>query len=233
MIRIEHQLGRLNTALADYQRVTRLSLFDVLAKQAQNLTHHLRDRLETLTPPKGAIVAERMQALRHGNGIYVRPGLRESVMKKYGWASDLQTHRGGFVRGRKKPKIVGSLKRKGKHLNLQALSVQRELRLRESGRGFTPWAAQIRRLGDLPAKRTIRHLGRYRQELATAGIQFDASGGSVTLQWGATPPSEIGDSLAQPRAEAALSAALDDLTGDINIYLARQLAKATQTRIAQ
>lgn len=197
MIEIQDNLDRLNRNLAEYAKHTSKSVQEAVAKQGSKLGFELSKRLQAEKPGKGAIRAERIAAMRGGEGVHVRQSIRDKV-------------RAG--------------KRKGR-LNLQARRVRAELNLRERGRGFLAYAARFssRPFQSGRAQR-VRHFGKYRQLLATAGLFFNPDSARLEIRYGG-PNNEAGDALSKPRFQKHIAGAIDAVADDIQVYLDQKLAR--------
>jgi hypothetical protein len=226
-LEVQHELGRLNTALREYSRQSHKTTLEVLVKQAAKLSFALRTRFRTLTPPKGEIRSTRLVGLRAGQGVHVRPRVLQSIMAKYGAKSSLDT--GRLLLGRRGAATVRS---KGKRLNITALAIQRELSLRESGRGFLAYASGIRaeRLGG--ARGIVSWWGRYAQLLGTVSLMPGVSTDEVTFRWGQSPASsEAAGAMRKPRAAPQLAGAIRDIRLDMEEYLARKQREAIERQL--
>lgn len=226
MIVFQHHLDRFNEALRGYQQVTQKTMRDVVVKQGTKLAYALSRRLKAIQPERGSIRAERVSALRAGRGIKIRPGIRESIYRKYHVAEDIYNRRAKIVR---RNRTVGSILKRGRRMNLPALMAEREINLRERGIGYTAYAARVKNIAALGAGlSSTQHKGRYLQILADAELETAPGQSSLTLTWGAE--SESGEALSTMDAELAIGEALEEVTADINIYV-EQLAAAHQARL--
>jgi hypothetical protein len=154
VITIEDNLDQLNAALGEYMRHTKLNLDDALIKQGTKIAFAISQRMAMEKPGKGSIRAERLAALKAGEGVRVRESLRTG----------------------KTPKAKS-------RLNRQARLVKKELALRERGRGFLSYATRLN-AGKLRSAKHVKKVGRYNQRLAEAGLQIVPDGGSIKVVYG-------------------------------------------------
>ena len=230
---INQELEKLRKALNLYVKASGMSIDDVLNKKAPQLGYQLRLEFRTLMPKKGSVREERLAALRAGEGVRVRPQVYAMIAEKYG-AIPLAE---GVMQWRTKGGKIKGTTRGG--LNLQALAVQRELNLRESGRGFLGQAAKfigwdtsgtgswVRQGGSThQAKSTSRYLA----WLAKAGVTATTSGSELTMTWGGL--SAMSDAavkgISRTRGMAAVSRAITAVTDDMVPYLQRHLDQTAQ-----
>ncbi len=186
---------------------------DILLKKGASLGFEWASRLLGNRPAKGAITAERIAAMKAGEGLKIRPGLRERIAAKLGLRGDVFGKNG-----------VRSRISKGRRLNFAALVNKAELGLRERGRGYTSFAARQRGLSQFSRLRDVkitsgkwRELGRYNQLLSEAGLDFSG----LTLVYGG-PKTDAGKALTTPDAQSRLSGALQAVTADMEVYMLRK-----------
>lgn len=191
MITIDDNLADVNFALGEYLKHTRQNVDEAMAKQGTKLAFAISNRMANDKPGKGAIRAERLSALKGGGGIRLRKSVRD-------W----------------KPT------RRKRGLNIQALRVQREIGLRESGSGFLQFATRIN-TGKLKGGQRARKVGRYKQQLAEAGLRFQADGTNLKIVYGG-PQSEFGGTLNRPRFRRHINNALAEVAEDIMVYVDRK-----------
>lgn len=198
MITIEDNLADLNVALGEYLKHTKLSVDEAMVKQGTKIAFEISRQMSAMKPAKGAVRAERLAALKSGEGVRVRKSLRK-------WKPTRNS-------------------RKDRSLNIQALRVRRELNLREQGRGFMAYGTRIN-AGKLRGKQRIEKLGRHKQQLAEAGLRFEPDGTSFKLVYGG-PQSEFGGTLNRPRFRRHINAAIVEVTADILTYVDRKQREA-------
>lgn len=192
MITIQDNLDQLNAALGEYMRHTKLNLDDALIKQGTKIAFAISQRMAMEKPGKGSIRAERLAALKAGEGVRVRESIR-----------------------------TGKTPKRGKsRLNRQALLVKKELGLRERGRGFLSYATRLN-ASKLRSTKHVKKVGRYNQRLAEAGLQIVPDGGSIKVVYGSAR-SEIGGTLNRPKYQRHINDALAEVTDDILQYVDRK-----------
>lgn len=230
-VSLDISLAALNDRIGRYQRVSGMAPAEALEKQGTKLGFELSNRLAPLAPAKGQIRAERLEALKRGEGVRVRESVQARVAQKLNLRVDPAT--GSVVFGRGKVPRQSAV-RKGKRLNFQALAVAAELNLRERGRGY---AAQVPRIGSLArlgsamgayaigSQKQKFHRGRYNQLLASAGLSVGIDETSLTLTYG-SPGTEAGEAVNTPRGRRAIQDSVETLGADIGVYLQRKYAEA-------
>lgn len=258
MITVHDNLNALNAILPEYMAVSGQTTAQVLVKKGYDLSKRLSDKLRMLKPGRGTVTADRIAALKGGEGIRVRDSIIKSTIAKYGGSvriADRNKHTGSSstsargiggilnkrgVKGirlrstKRNPEGVSRITKDKKKLNIWQLIVQRELAARESGGGYTAWASMmnVRKVASL---KLVRHFGRVRQELGRVGLTANDSNGSLTFSWGGAghdgQPIQSGESLSKPRQQAAIAQAISDVRADIGVYLARKHAEAIQDSI--
>jgi hypothetical protein len=212
---IQHELDNLNRDIEKYRRITGKFPEEILLKQGGKLAFNLSRRLKKFMPEKGIVTEERLAALKQGEGVYVRPKVRESVYAKYGARTDIA----------KRVQIFG---KKGRTfnkagLNLQALAVKRELAVRESGRGFISFAARFGGLKGLKPNERRQWLNRYSRYLASVGFVSVPGAADMTFAWGGGDVSDdVAKVLNQSRTEAEVVAAIKETGADIREYTSRK-----------
>lgn len=226
---IRHELDVLNRDVARYTELSGKLPEDVMLKQGGKLASNLSARLEKFRPGKGVVTTERTAALKRGEGVYVRPLVRQSVYEKLGARTEIVGRRLIFGKGKGRGTNA-------KGANLQALAVKRELAVRESGGGFLGYSARAgaTKFGSLPglkpgAKKI--HRDRYKRYLATAGLTSRVGAASLTFSWGegSSRSSRIAKVLQQPRAQNEVVSAIRDTARDIRNYVPNK-AKADARR---
>lgn len=231
---VQTNLAEFNLTLQRYIEVSGKTPQLAVLKQGSKLGYALSNRLGNLKPARGNITSERLSALREGQGVFVRESVRNKVFAREKVATVLDPNRdrytGGnsrlrFVRGKgKNQKFLGSLNRKGKRLNFQALAVKAELGLRERGIGYLGLATRVRGIDKIPPGKLERWFGRYRQELAQAGLAVSTAGASLEMRFGGEGV-DVGDALHKPRQQRLIAESLREVNDDMRVYLSDQLQK--------
>jgi hypothetical protein len=224
---IQDSLGQLNKALNLYVRASGMSMDQVLAKKGPQLGYQLHVEFKSLRPGRGSVREQRLAALKAGEGVRVRPAVYAMIAEKYG-ALPLSAQ---VMRWRTKGGKVKGTTAKG--LNLQALAVQRELNLRESGRGFLGQAARF--IGwsggnDVSSYSQAKAESRYGAWLAKAGLRKSGAGPELTMEWGGV--SEMSyqavKGISRARGMSAVVRAINAVTSDMVPYLQSHLDKTAQ-----
>lgn len=220
-MQIEAETVKLESALDQYVRLSGMVMSDALKKQGGKFAYMLSKGLQDLTKPKGEIRSERLAALAAGGGLIIRQSVRNKVMAKYGAHTTISDRQVRIFRGKK---AAGSVLRKGKHLNLQALLVLSELNLRESGRGFLSLSARFPvslKVGSTTTR------SRFGPLLALAGLAAQKGSAFLEFIWGklGKMSQSSAQGLSKPRAESVIAKALQGTTEDVMIYVNRKLSE--------
>lgn len=243
MITVSDNLDALSRILAEYQMVSGKTTREVLVKKGTDLAIRMGQELKKLAPPKGSVTASRIQALKQGGGIRVRKSIIAKMLRRE------VTNRGGFVRIADKEKHIKDKKgisgvrfessdpnwfdeegetKNAKGQSLWNLIVARELSTRESGSGYTAYAARIG-IKELIDRARVLRLGRKGQEIGRATITESPDNGALTMSWGGLGPTGepigSGQSLSKPRQQAAIMVAIQGVIADTGLYLARKHAQ--------
>lgn len=227
-VTFQSNIDAFNRALSDYLAVTKLSTQEATKKQAGNFALLLNRSLKRFTPSKGSIRKDRLSALKAGQGVKVRESVLKQVYEKLGVISDIKTKQLGVLR---RGKFKRSVRSGGKRLSIQALAVKRELNLRESGRGFLPFSAQVRSLiSRLPIKqgdqRSILR-DRANRYLTRIGFSVDEDNSTVSFDWGLNKSSaQVAKTLNKPRQQQVIATALDQTRADMMDYIRARQARA-------
>lgn len=225
-------LEEFNEALNAYQRHSRRTAAEVIAKKGSDLGFRLWKKLRELAPAKGAVRNERLAVLAAGGGIRVRPVARDYARKKtMATATMVRTRKEGFFReiGR-----TGKLKRNG--LSFWQLAVQRELNLRESGRGYLGFSGRFKSMSqelraqryDFEAEQKIRD--RYTRFISAVGFRSVGDGAAMTFKWGGNndASNDLARALQKPKARSKIGEALAEARADMMVYIARKMAENPQ-----
>jgi hypothetical protein len=219
---IKHNLAEFNFRLAQYSRASGKDTATVLQQQGAKLGYTLRQEFRGITPAKGEVKAERLDALKSGEGIHIRQGVMKWLAAKYDIAP-----MGGAALFRRagKGNYKGSVTSGGKRLNLQALAVQAELNIREKGRAFLSVGARFQNAtGGLTYSKAF---SRFNKQLSEAGFTPNSDGGVVAFKWGGF--SNLSDSAVQgmtrAKGQGAIARALKGRAADMKIYIDRKNAE--------
>lgn len=230
---VETNLAEFNATLSEYLRHTKLNARDAVLKKAGDFAFRVRKGLTAFKPEKGAIRTERLAALQAGEGLKVSKAARDYANK---WTvatrSSLKTRKvGGFVERTR----AGRLKREGRAW--WKIAVDRELSIRESGRGFVglSWRfasifSQLKaaggRFGD-NWKAQDKVTDRLNRFLSGLGFGVNSDGAEVTFSWGYNRTSgEIASLLKRPREQRVISTALREARNDMLFYVWRKQDEA-------
>lgn len=229
MIEIQHNLDQLTARLGLYVPASRKTVGEVLRKKGKDLGISMQQEFKTLAPAKGQVRSERLEALKSGGGVHIRPSVLAAISKKYNAVPLLsgpqlfRTRRstaGGQV-------ILGKLRgttRGG--LNLQALLVQRELNIRERGRFFTSASALLGARNE-PLVTGLESKSRFGPTLATEAYQEAGDSSTVTFRFGfyGSMSQDVVHALNRPRGQEALNRAIVKTSDDMLPYLQRHLGE--------
>jgi hypothetical protein len=220
---ITYDLNALRASLDHYSQLCSLTESEALAKQSAKLGKYIHDGLALLKPDKGSIREERLQALAEGSGVKVRPAVYDKLHEKLGSEfSSLEQRYAG-----PNNELKGSGYSARRTMNFQALAVQAELGLRESGRGFMAHTTPRRSFAELEAignaSGIIQNYDRYSRMLSL--LQFDLSAEAaykhVTIRWPANAPGTEG--MNQEQQMAVIDGAIRLTTADIEDYISSKL----------
>lgn len=240
-IKIQSELDKLNKAVGLYIRACGRGFLFGLQKQSSELGRNLAKEAKGLAPTKGSVRASRLAILKEvkrgkskgakindGYGVHVRPSVYKEIAEKYNalpLAADI-------MRFRSKGKLKGTVTRKGRRLNLQALAVQRELNLRESGRGFLSHAdklaVEMSAAERLQSRRIEASISRYGPKLGEFAFTVDETSGVAVFKWGGF--SELSNdavkAMGRARGQAAVARAMQATTANMLPYIERKLGEA-------
>jgi hypothetical protein len=215
---ISHELNILSRDVAEYRGRSGKTPEQTFLKQGGKLAANISSRLQKFMPGKGIVTTERLEALDRGEGVYVRPTIRAAVAGRVGARTNLSNRKTVFG------KQGVSVDSRGR--NLQALMVQRELAVRESGGGFMSYSARAgaTKFGSLPGLKpgTRRiHTDRYKRFLASLGFVANFGDASMTFSWGGvnTRSSRVAKLLQTPRFQTEIVGAIRDTSADIRAYV--------------
>jgi hypothetical protein len=217
-LQIDAEIASLNRALVLYRDLTNKTPEDILLKQGGKLGYAVAQQLRNLSPTKGFIRAERIQALKSGQGIHVRQSVRRRIQQKYGVRIDIKSRE--LVFGNSKAGRKSVVRKGGRRLNLWALTVQAEINLRESGRGFLARSSKYPKLlSDYQVAQSI-----YGPILSDAGLNSNKD--TLTFEWDPAR-SELASSaakgLSKAQGQAAIARGIADVRDDIKQYLSDKL----------
>lgn len=221
---VETSLPQLNNALSAYIRAAGRGVMFGLVKQSGELGRNLVMESKGLMPAKGAIRAERLEAFKRGEGIRVSATARKYAdSKTMSTASNIRTKKAAaFVEKTSR----GKLKKDGR--NWWQIAVERELTLRESGRGFVAHSQRMPLF--LPAEanryRTLqRRLSKYGPQLGEFSLKANADTqgetGKAEFTWGGFSElsNEAVKAMGRTRGQASIARAIEATVDNIVPYL--------------
>jgi|GEM_PF-4028855 len=216
-ITVQTNLAAFNATLGRYATLVRLTPPEALAKQGHKLAFALRARLSTLKPAKGSTRADRLAAIKAGGGIRVRPGAFQFAKKRsMATASNISTRRESIFMERT---AKGNVKRNGR--SFWQIAVDRELSIRESGRGYLSLAGRMKWVDKLIIDgRTYRVTDRINREVGRAGMKVNQDGATLSLDY--SNPAIV-EGLERPQGRKAISHSLADARADMLVYINRKL----------
>lgn len=210
-------IDEFNKDLVEYAKLARKTPQETLAKQGAKLGFFLRARLAALKPEKGATKNERLAALKRGEGIKVREGAIEYAKKKtVATAVNIRTRKDAlFVEKTKR----GNVKKGGR--TFWQIAVDRELAIRESGRGYLSLSGRMRWVdAAIIAGSEYRVLDRISREVGNAGMKVSEDGATLRLDY-RNP--WIVEGMERSKGKQAIAQAIADARADIRVYLNRKL----------
>jgi len=220
-VKVENNLPEFNRTLAQYIGLTKLTPPEALLKQGTKLGYALSKRFGEMKPAKGEIRAARRRDMAAGMGLNVREAARAYAFRKsMGTAQNLKT-RGKMLFMEKTKR--GHLKKNGR--TWWQLAVDRELGIRESGRGYISFAARMGSLeralkdGRITEKKQI---DRVKREIGRVGLRSAANDSVLTFTFS---DENIVEGINRPKGRAAVAASLSDVRADMLVFIQRKLAE--------
>jgi len=205
---VEHNIGDLNDALHLYQQYSRLSIDDILKKQGAKLGWAIRQSLaKTKKPSKGIIRQIVIDRLRSGKFIKIRQSVIDRVEKRRGGVAG-KTGKGTSGRTRSFT------------LTKQQELVEREIRVRESGRGVM--SVSSRYSGKLKGDNVAG--SKYGMELSHAVVRTQNTYGIAQFVWAGVnkQAKPIAEGLTREPGRSAVRDAIAFTTADILLYVKRK-----------
>lgn len=222
---IRRDLAAFSSKLAQYQTASRKSAVDVLRKKAGDLAIALSSpkkggELRKIAPKKGFIRESNLDRMRSGGGLKISKGTRRSVYEKYGIVQDASTRRFLATGGRR----GATYKRGPKAVNIGQLLANRELASRSSASGYLASGSRfpgVKSINPGETKITRNRAGGF---VTDANLKESFNGAVATLFENASYPFLKG--MTQPKARAAVSAAIRASIADMDVYLDRKQSEA-------
>lgn len=230
---IKVDLGGVPAKLRLYAQLSNKTEDEVVAKKSSQLAWLVYRGMRAIMPKKGSIIEERMAAIRAGSsGVLVRESVMQEIAQKYGATVQVRGRKTWLEIRRGKRVVAMSTLIDGK--NLRALAVERELKLRESGRGFSAYASprpkpyeiegvEFAKVGD---KDTMSRYG-FILSAFRARIGEGVEVKYAELRWlgGAGKRNTAADTLATPRGHTVLVNAVSEVEKDLDVYIKRKLGE--------
>jgi len=219
---VQQNVNSFNATLGAYGRLSSLAFAQAVAKKGGDFGKALARRLRPLAPVKGSIRAERLAAVKAGGGIKIRAAILSNLLAMKGLSQSIADR--GFRFGKK---MKGTVSRGGNRLNFWALAAQKEINLRESGRGFVAYSSSYKSLAasldGIPSgyQRTLRD--RANRYLSAVSFTNTVPETSLVFKWGGNPSSgDVAEALHKPKAQAAIVEALAEVESDMMVYIRRK-----------
>lgn len=179
-----------------------------------------------LMPAKGAVRAERLEAFKAGEGIRVGRAAREfATSKTMASATNIRTRKGANFFEKTKS---GKFKKNGR--GWWQIAVDRELTLRESGRGFLAHSQRFSFYDSgerVAIKRIQRNLSRYGPNLGEFSISATTASGTASFKWGGFSElsNEAVKAMGRTKGQAAIARAISATTENMIPYIERKLGE--------
>lgn len=228
-----NELAEFNKTLGKYISVSSKTTEQALAAKGNDFAWSLSARMKGLAPGKGTIRAERIAAMKRGEGVIVRPSVRKKVVLSAGGRFDI---RGKYTFGKRgastKSVSDGGVR---KRLNIRQLMVRRELALRESGSGFLSTVARFQNRGAYSLKNikpnlALYHIAKANQIVASAGLKIDPTDATLKLTLG-SDQSSAGEGFDKAQQASMIVAALRDVRRDMASYLQEKQLQSLRVEI--
>lgn len=211
---VTYSLTALSESLHKYALLSGKAEDEILLEKGKQLGYVIFKGLRAIMPAKGSIRAEQLAALKSGKGVLVRPAVLLDVAQQYGATTDIESGRTTFHYQKGKTfRVSGNVR----GLNLQALAVEREIAIRESGRGFSAYSVP-KRIGDVES--------RYGFKLSGFTAQDGGQVKTVTLNWLGSDSifyKDAVEGLSKSKQQKILAEAINEVNADIGIYIERKL----------
>lgn len=218
-VSLKAETESLGQAIQAYVALSKKTPREVLLKQGQKLAFSLSSRLRGLAPAKGSIREQRLALLASGVGLHVRPAAIEYARKHtMATASNLATRREALFMEKTRR---GNLKKNGR--SFWQIAIDRELSIRESGRGYLGLAPRINNIEKrLGVGAEAEKLDRVRRVIGTVGITTALDTDTLTFRF---QRASIVEGMSRAAARTNIAAAIADVRADILAYVNRKLAE--------
>lgn len=230
---LQYNLSRMAATLRAYAEASGKTEQEIVSKKGRDLAFKVYTGLRKLAPAKGSIRDTQLAALKSGRGVHVRPAVMADIAGKYGAVTSVATGKtylnlttGKNGRG-KVLAMAGGIWRDGKRLNLEALAVERELAIRESGRGFSSIA--VPRPSSASAETLVRDIeSRYGFTLSEYKLDLNAESKFALMRWVGRQNDLYSDAvsgLEKAKQKTVLNEAVKATTEDTLEYVKRKLGE--------
>lgn len=232
---IQYNLDQLASKFREYGKLARKTENEVLAKQGSKLAWNIYRGLRAIAPAKGSIRAQQIENLKAGKGVNVRPSVQAEIASKYGVVSSIATGQ-TYLEVRRGKKVLAhahEILKDGKMMNLEALMVQREINLRESGRGFSGLSVPRPAVGfNGEQNQYAREIdSRYGFQLSDFTFVAQGERKYVELKWlgkHAQYSSPV-EGLETTKQQEVLNEAIKATSADMNEYIERKIGEDLKT----
>jgi len=228
---IQSNIAEFNYRLVQYQNLSGKVPGQVLREKSARLGYILKENLKNLIPPQGYITDERLEALKEGRGVRISKVAMSYIADKY----KAQKHSGRtwmvVMSGKKhrgknesyfSPMVPDP--KTGKLLNVQALRVQFELSLRESGRGFLSRSSDFHQSRYISGNKAVA-FNRHGEALGEVDLEMSITNESATLRWGgglSNYSNEIAIAMEKPKAQSIIADSIRYISEDMKVYIDRK-----------
>lgn len=227
-------LNALNALIPAYQRASGKTMPVILAKFATKLSFALAKELGGITPEKGAIREEMLDALKNReHGIKLGNRTLLAMQNQYHAVGDVASRKMMFLIKRKgqSPKLSETRNVKGKELNYWALAAQKEIQYREAARFFTargsrfggginPTDADAAALAGKLTGKGVTIFSQSRVNAHLGNVQMFSDGKTIKFSWGddSRMSAMVATAMMKPRGAAAMQQAITQVVTDTLQY---------------
>jgi len=228
---IQSNIAEFNYRLVQYQQASGKVPEQVLREKAARLGYILKENFKNLIPSQGYITDERLEALKEGKGVKISKAASSYISEKYQvqkqsgrtWMAVMS---GKKQRGKKVSYFATMVPdpKTGKLLNVQALRVQFELALRESGRGFLSHSSDFHQSRYISGD-SEKAYARNSSVLGEVDMEMSIMNESATLKWGRSisPYSRgIAAAMELPKSQSIIADSIRYISEDMKVYIDRK-----------
>lgn len=233
---VQYSLGNLMKTFSQYAALSSKAEDESLAHVASNVAWNAYQGMRKIMPAKGSIRAEAEALLKSGKGIKVRPVVLADVAARYGALTSVKSG-DVFLAQKKRGKVTSYsqevIGKNGKPMNLQALAVEKEISVREAGRGFSAFAVPRPVKGFKGDQEIYEKPQVSRFNFKASDFTFVASGEKkfAELLWIDTRSPLYNSPVAgllKSKQQHILVEAVKDADKDMKVYIERKLAEAAK-----